>query len=123
MVDVTFTVPKLRLVALSVRVGVDAPRLIAVLFAIPPALAVSVAVCAVLTAEMVAEKLALVAPAATVIEAGTVTAVELLASVTACPLVPAAVLSVTVQASAAAPVTDAFVQESAAGTGVADAEV
>jgi hypothetical protein len=76
----------------------------------PPAVAVSVAVCAVLTAEMLAEKLALVAPAATVTEDGTVTAVELLDRVTAWPPVGAAAFSVTVQLSVAAPVSEALAQ-------------
>ena len=75
----------------------------------PPAVAVSVAVCAVLTAETVAEKLALVAPAATVTEAGTVTAVELLDSVTTWPPVGAAAFSSTLQPSVAAPVTDELI--------------
>ena len=110
MVDATFTVPKLRLVALSVSVDVEAPRLIAVLFAVPPALAVSVAVCAVLTAEVVAEKLALVAPAATVREVGTVTAVELLDKLTAKPPLGAAAFSVAVQLSVAAPVSELLEQ-------------
>jgi hypothetical protein len=44
----------------------------------PPALAVSVTDCATLTAEAVAEKLALIAPAATVTVDGTATAALLL---------------------------------------------
>jgi hypothetical protein len=74
--------------------------------------AVRVAVCAVLTAEAVAVKLALVAPEATTTEAGTFTAVLLLARVTANPLLPAAAVSVTVQASVPAPVSDPLPQVS-----------
>jgi len=70
----------------------------------PPEVAVRVAVIAVLTAVTAAEKLALVAPAGTVTEVGTVTALLLLESVTACPPVGAAELSVTVQLSVPAPV-------------------
>ena len=52
-----------------------------------------------MTVATVAEKLAEVAPAATVTEEGTVTDEELLANVTANPPVGAAADSVTVQAS------------------------
>jgi len=82
-----------------------------------PALAVSVAVCAVLTAVTVAVKLALVAPAATVTVAGTVTAELLLARFTAKPPVAAATLTVTVQLSVPAPVIEPFVQLSPVSTG------
>jgi hypothetical protein len=75
---------------------------------VPPALAVSVAVCAVLTVETAAWKLALVAPAATVTEAGTVTAVELLDRLTTWPPVGAAAFNVTVQLSFAALVSEAL---------------
>jgi hypothetical protein len=72
-----------------------------------------VAVVAVLTADAVAVNVADVAPAATVTEAGTVTAVLLLANVTGSPAVPAAAVSVTVQESVPAPVIDALVHDSA----------
>jgi len=77
---------------------------------LPSVLAVMVAVWADVTALTMAEKLAVVAPAGTVTEAGTVTALLLLASVTACPPVGAAELSVTVQLSVAAPVMEPFAQ-------------
>jgi hypothetical protein len=70
------------------------------------------------TADTVAVKVALVAPAATVTEAGTVTAVALLASVTTCPLLPAAAPTVTVQESVPTPVIDAFEQLSELGATV-----
>ena len=65
-----------------------------------------------LTAEAVAVNPALEAPAATVTEAGAVTAVLLLARLTTIALV-AANVSVTVQASVAAPVSDALPHETA----------
>ena len=68
-----------------------------------------------LTAEALAEKLALVAPAATVTEEGTVTADELLDRATTWPPVGAAALSVTVQLSVAAAVSEAAEQLSLLG--------
>jgi hypothetical protein len=64
----------------------------------------------VLTDKTVAVKLATVAPAATVTEAGTVTAELLLARPTANPPLAAATFSVTVQLSVPAPVIDALLQ-------------
>jgi len=74
--------------------------------------AVSVAVSVVLTAEAVAVNPALVAPDATVTDAGTATALVLLARLTAIPPEPAALASVTVQASVPAPVSDALLHVS-----------
>jgi hypothetical protein len=71
----------------------------------------------VLTEAILAEKLALVAPAGTVTEAGTVTAELPLDRVTVNPPLTAAALSVTVQESVPDPVTDEFGQESADNTG------
>ena len=59
----------------------------------------------------------MVEPAATVIDAGTVTAELLLARFTANPPAAAAVFKVTVQASVPEPVRDEFVQESPVSTG------
>ena len=81
------------------------------------ALAVSVTVCALDTADTVAEKLALLAPAATFTDAGTVTAVLLLARLTENPPLAAAALRVTVQASDPAPVMVELAQDSAVSTG------
>jgi hypothetical protein len=64
----------------------------------------------VLTDETVAVKLAVVAPEATVTEAGTVTAELLLARPTANPPLAGATFSVTVQLSVPAPVIDALLQ-------------
>jgi hypothetical protein len=71
----------------------------------------------VLTADTVAVKLAVVDPAATVTEAGTVTAELLLARLTANPPLGAAAFSVTAQLSVPAPVIDELVQLSALNTG------
>jgi hypothetical protein len=71
----------------------------------------------VLTADTVAVKLAVVDPAATVTEAGTVTAELLLARLTANPPLGAAAFSVTVQLSVPAPVIDPLAQVSALNTG------
>jgi hypothetical protein len=85
------------------------PKVLATLFA----LAVSVTVVEVLTEETVAAKLAVVAPEATVTEAGTVTAALLLARPIVNPPLPAAELKVTVQLSVPAPLNDPVVQLSA----------
>ncbi len=83
----------------------------------PPAVAVRVPVWVELTAETVAEKLAVVALPATVTEAGTTTSVLELARVTVVPPLGAAPLSVTVHASVPEPVIDEFVQEKALRVG------
>lgn len=80
----------------------------------PPAVAVKTAVWAELTAATVAEKPALVAPAATVTLGGTDTAELPLASPTLNPPVGAAVVSVTVQESVPAAAIDEDAQETAA---------
>jgi hypothetical protein len=71
----------------------------------------------VLTEDTVAEKLPVVDPAATVTDAGTVTAVLLLARLTANPPLAAATFSVTVQLSVPVPVIDPLVQLSPLNTG------
>jgi hypothetical protein len=77
----------------------------------------SVTVWAVETAETVAEKLALVAPAATVTEAGTDADELLLDRPTLNPPLAAAAFSVTVQASVPDPVMEELVQLSEFRTG------
>lgn len=113
----TFTLPNPMLPALTPSVGVPVPSCRAKVLDVPLALAVNVAVCAVLTDETVAVKLPVVDPAATVTEAGTVTAESLLARLTTKPPLAAAVLNVTVQLSVPAPVIDPLVQLSALSTG------
>jgi hypothetical protein len=71
----------------------------------------------VLTEETVAVKLPVVDPAATVTEAGTVTAESLLATPTANPPLGAGPLSVTVQLSVPAPVIDELPQMSPLSSG------
>ncbi len=104
------TLPKAMVVALTLRVGVNAPNCREKVFVELPVLAVSVAVCAVLTAVAVAVKPALVAPAATLTLAGTVTALLLLDKFTLMPPVGAAPLMVTEHASVVAPVKELLVQ-------------
>ena len=111
------TSPKPMVVALTLSVGTEAPSDRAKVFVTLLALAVRVAVCAVLTEETVAVKLAVVAPAATLTVLGTVTALLLLARLTENPPVAAAAFRVTVQESVPAPVKDPLVQLSALSTG------
>jgi hypothetical protein len=99
------SVPNATLVVLRLRPATAAFSCNAKEPVTPPAVAVSVAVCAVLTDAAVAVNPALEAPAATVTDAGTVTALLLLAKLTVRALAVAPV-SVTVQASVATPVSD-----------------
>ena len=77
---------------------------------VPPAAAVRVAVSEELTVVTVAVKPALLAPAGTVTEVGTLTAELLLERLAASPPEPAAAVSVTVQASLPAPVIEPLPQ-------------
>ena len=113
----TFTLPKARLDELRLSVGTEAPSCRAKVSVTLPALAVRVTATPELTEETVAVKLAVVAPAATVTEAGTVTALLLLARLTAKPPVAAAAFRVTVQLSVPAPVNEPLVQLSPLSTG------
>jgi hypothetical protein len=79
--------------------------------------AVSTAVCAEFTGEIVAVKLTVVDPAATVKEAGTEIAGLLLATLKLKPPLGAAVFSVTVQPSLPAPVIELIVQVRPLNTG------
>ena len=113
----TLTLPKDRLDELTLSVGTPAPSDRTKVSATPPALPVSVTVCGVLTDETVAVKLAVVEPAATVTEAGTVTVELLLARLTVNPPVAAAAFRVTVQLSVPDPVNEPLVQLSPLSTG------
>ncbi|MFZ1941296.1 MAG: hypothetical protein WAU67_19495, partial [Terracidiphilus sp.] len=110
--------PNDKLAVLTLSVGTEAPSWSAKVWFTPPALAVRVTSAPDVTDETVAVKFALVAPEATVTEAGTVTAALLLARLTAKPPVAAAAFRVTVQLSAPAPVIEPFAQLSPLSTGV-----
>jgi len=86
----------------------------------PPALAVNVAACAVVTDETEAVNAALVALAATVTVAGTLTAALLLDRLTLNPPLGATALSDIVQASLPAPVMDVLLHEIALNPAVVD---
>lgn len=104
------TLPKATLVELNVSAGVAAISCSEYVAVAPPAVAVSVAVWVVLTAEAVAVNEALDAPDAIVTEAGTVTALLLLERLTVVALV-ADDDSATAHASVADPVSDELLQE------------
>jgi hypothetical protein len=105
------TLPKARLLVLRVSVEMEAFRSRATVLETAPAVAVRVAVCAVVTEAILAEKAALVALAGTVTMAGTATAVLLLERLTFSPPLPAAALRFTVQESVPNPVIEALMQE------------
>src|SRR5580692_10201295 len=109
----TVTFPKARLAELMVNVGTAAFNCRPKVRETPPALAVRVTACAVVTDDTVAVNPALVAMAGTTTVAGTVTAALLLVTATLTPPLPAGPLSVTVQASVPAPVSDALLQDNA----------
>ena len=115
--ELTGTVPKARLLALIPRMGIAAPSSTANVCATPPTLAVNVAACTVVTGEMLALKVALLAPVGTVTDAGTVTALSLLARATFRPPLAAVAFSVTVHVSLEAPVTDPITQFSPVSIG------
>jgi hypothetical protein len=102
----TASLPKLRLAALTPRVAAYAFSDKAKVFELLEVEAVSVAVCAVVTAVAVAVKPAVVAPAAISTDPGTVTAALLLARFTLMPPAGALPLTVTVHTSVPAPVRE-----------------
>lgn len=111
------TSPKSTLVVLKLRMGDEVMRLSEKTSEAPLTLAESVADSAEFTGEIFAVKLALVAPAATVTEPGTVTNELLLARTTANPPLAAAVFSVTVQVSVPDPMIDPLAQLSPVSPG------
>ena len=117
----TAMLPKLTLVALTLRVGVAAFNCTATTDELPFTDAVKFAACAALTADTVALKVAVVALAGTVTVAGTLTATLSLLRATLCPLLPAAPLNVTVQASVPEPVMDTLLHENPLNVIVGDA--
>jgi len=118
-VELTATFPKARDAALRLNEATlpAEPSCNAKICETPPRLAVIVAACALSTALTLAVNVALVAPAATAAEAGTVTAVLLLARFTVNPLLSAAAFSVSVQLSVPAPVIALLLQLSELSTG------
>ncbi len=94
----------------SVRGDPEGLKLIVAVFEAVPCVAVSFAVCEVVTPDTVAAKLALVAPEGTDTEAGTITALLLLARLTAMPLLGAGAVNVTLQESVPAPIIDELAQ-------------
>lgn len=120
----TVTLPKARLVALTLSAAVPvapadcALSCMAKLWALPPPVAVNVAVCEDVTGLTVAVKDALAAFAGTATVAGTVTAELSLVRLTVVLLLLAE-LSVTVQVSLSLPVMFESLQESALTAGIA----
>lgn len=96
--------PKVMVDVLTLRAEVAALSWIAEVFDALPSVADNVTASAVVTEVTVAVNPALVAPAATVTEEGTVIAAWLLERLTTVPPAGAAALRVTVQASVPAPV-------------------
>ena len=100
----TATLPKAMVVALTASVGTATSTCRLKLWATPPAVAVSVTLCAAETLPTVALKVALVAPSATVTEEGNVTTELLLERFTATPPLGAAEEKEAVQGSVPGPV-------------------
>jgi hypothetical protein len=113
----TATSPKLMLLALTFRVEIQELSCNVVASVTPPALAVNVADSFEVTGEAFAMKFALLAPAATITEPGTLTNELLLARVTANPPLRAAAFNVTVQLSASEPVIVELAQVMPLSTG------
>ena len=111
------TFPKGILVALMFIVARAAFNCRERVLEVVPAIADSVTVCAVLTAETVAVNVEVVEPDRTVTDDGTVTAALLLEMPTVKPPLAAAAFTVTEQESVPAPVMDKLVHESAVSTG------
>ena len=111
------TLPEASEVALALNAGVAALSCSAKLFEVEFVLADNVAVCTLITDEIVAVNEAEDAPDATVTLAGTATALLLLATVTPVPPDGAAALNVTVHGADPAPVNELPPQESALTVG------
>jgi hypothetical protein len=109
---VTFPKPKLAVLMFNAATfAAEAFKAITKVLEAPPILAVKVTACAVVTADTVTANATLVAFAETITVAGTATTALLLLRLTLRPLLPAAELRVTVQASVPVPVKDALPQE------------
>jgi hypothetical protein len=108
----TGTVPKATLVVLTLIVDTTPVRVMTYVVVTPAELALKVAFCVDPTADALAVKPALVAPAGTVTVAGTATAALLLDRPTLSPPVGAGAFRFTVHALFANPDTDALLHES-----------
>ena len=108
--SLTSTCPKSTSLALTVKTEATAFNRSEKLSALLPTFAVRIAVCDAVTAETVAVKLALVAPAGTATVAGTTTALLLLLKSTVRPPVPAAVPRFTEHDSDVEPVAELLAQ-------------
>lgn len=102
--------PKSMLVVLKLRMPAAALRFTVKTSEIPPALAIRIAASVEFTGDTLAVKLALLAPAATVTAAGTLTSELLLDSPIVNPPLAAGVFTVTVQLSVPDPVNELLVQ-------------
>jgi len=109
--------PKSMLDVLKLRIGDEAFRSSVKISETLPALAVRIAVSAELTGDTFTVKLALIEPAATVTEAGTVASELLLERLTTKPPLAAAVFKVAVQLSVPVPAIAPLVQFRALSTG------
>jgi len=114
----TATLPKGRDGTLRVKAGAAAFSCNETVFELLPDVAVSVTDCALLTEATFAVKEALAAVAGTITEAGMVTELLLLASVTLSPPVGAEPDKFTTQASASEAVIEVLLQETAVTVGV-----
>jgi hypothetical protein len=116
--EFSVTLPNPTLVELKLNIGLAAFNCREKAVETPLPLAVKVAVAPEETAETVAVKLALVAPAPTVTVEGTVTAELLLVRPTTAPPLAAAAFNETVHESVPAPVIDELVHDTALGVGM-----
>ena len=115
--EFTLTLPNAIVEALTPSVGTLDPICSAKVFVLPPALAVSVTLCDVLTELTVAVNPALVCPAGMLMDAGTVTAELLLDRLAAKPPLAAAAFNVAVQLSVPALVIELLEQVNPVSTG------
>lgn len=113
----TFTFPNEMPEALTLSLAADATSCSENVAGVPPVVAVSVAASLEVTGETLAVKFALLAPAATVTEAGTLTRELLLEIPMANPPLAAGVFTVTVQLSVPDPTIELLVQLSPVNAG------
>lgn len=115
--EFTFTLPNEMPVELTVSLAAEASSCSENVAAAAPVLAVSMTDCVEFAGDTLAVKLALLAPAATVTCAGTLTSELLLASPMVNPPLAAGVFTVTVQLSVPDPTMELFAQFNAVSAG------